>query len=651
MWYRYQDAVAIERRGQIDDVHWIDGGARLWYERDVVGGTQVILVESATGELTVLDDTAETRAELRQRSEDDAGGAEGVLSPDGSMSALIRDHNVWVRWGDSDQEMQVTSDGEDDVLYGLDPKWSGVWSPNSRHLVLLRTDRRMVRKRPVVDWLGSELGVEWVPYYPETTEAHQALFRWDSRDPRLWPVNLDFAGVDAHWTTFFGWTPDGSELFLAKQYPGDRRVEVVAVDPASGAARPVLTEAGDVPMEADAVDLTFIAGGFLWASEQDGIRRLYRYDREGRALGPITPAQVRAGWVEGVNRDGGWVYFMAHANPERPYDEHFCRVRLDGTGFEILTPERGVHGIALSPDYETFIDIHSSPSRPWRTELKRADGTSIRTLAETDPDRLRDEFDWVDAEEFVVKAADGETDLWGVLHKPYDFDPSKAYPVVTQVYTGIWAGYAPAFSGGARRMAQLGFNSVDMSLRGEGWARDRAFRTAFYGRTGCCEHDDAVAVLQQLAEDRPYMDMDRVGVSGGSHGGYNAARFFLMRPDVFKVAVSERAPMTPGLNAIPFLGSPEDNPEGWAQASNIPLAPRLEGKLLLIQTSDDHYFHSTMEMAEALIRAGKAFDMLIVPGVGHSYARAGERGRIADDYVWKWKIPAYLVEHLQPEGQ
>jgi dipeptidyl aminopeptidase/acylaminoacyl peptidase len=188
-----------------------------------------------------------------------------------------------------------------------------------------------------------------------------------------------------------------------------------------------------------------------------------------------------------------------------------------------------------------------------------------------------------------------------------------------------------------------------MSFRGEGWARDRAFRTAFYGRTGCCEHDDAAAVLEQLAAERPYMDLNRVGVLGGSRGGYNAARFILMRPDVFKVAVSDRGAMGPGEHWEPFLGTREENPEGWAQASNIPLADRLVGELLLIQPSDDHFFDHTMKMADALIRAGKEFDMLIVPGVGHRYDQAGERGRVADEYVWEWRMMAYLVEHLQPK--
>lgn len=655
MWHRYRDeAFPLAATGRIENIHWLDDGAGLWFEREVDGRTYLVIVDAATGETDTFNDMEVTRSELLARSgeADTADLGPGVPSPDGSMSAFIRDDNVWVRWDDDGREVQLTSDGDEFVAYDVADGWSRTWarwSPDSRHLVLMRTDRTSVPTRPSVDWLAPQPTVEWVVDYPWSTQARQTLFTWDAGAERLQPLDVDLTGVDAHWTAFFGWTPDGSELLVGKQYPGEKRVEVVGVDPASGAVRAIFEEAGDVPMEADALDLTVLDDGFLWASERDGMRRLYRYDAGGQILGPITPETVRAGWVEGVDAEEGWVYFMAHANPSRPYDEHFCRVRLDGSGFQIVASEPGVRRVQLSPDLKTFLDVHSSPTRPWRTDLKRSDGTLIRTLAESDLDGLRAEFGWRDAEEFVVKAADGETDLWGVVHVPWDFDPTKSYPVAMWVYTGIWASYAPSFGAAGRAMAQMGFVSVTMSFRGEGGARDRAFRTAFYGRAGCCEHDDAAAVLKQLAADRPWMDMSRVGVAGGSQGGYNAARFILMRPDVFHVAVAERARMFPGYNMVPFLGTPEDNPEGWAQASNLPLANRLQGELLLIQPSNDHFFHSTMKMAEALMRAGKDFDMLIFPGVDHWYARAGEWGRIADEYVWDWKIMAYLVEHLQPE--
>jgi dipeptidyl-peptidase-4 len=323
--------------GRIGDVQWIHDGAGLWYERKVEGRTELVVVDAATGAVETFIDTERTRAELRARSGggDKADRGPGVPSPDGSMSAFLRDDNVWVRWNGGGREVQLTSDGDELVAYDVTDGWSGTWahwSPDARHLVLMRTDRTSVPTRPSVDWLAAHPTVEWVVDYPWSTQASQSLFTWDAGTERLRPLDVNLAGVDAHWTAFFGWTPDGTELLVGKQYPGEKRVEVVGVDPASGAVRAIFAEAGDVPMEADALDLTVLDDGFLWASERDGLRRLYRYDAEGQVLGPITPDTVRAGWVEGVDTAEGWVYFMAHANPSRPYDEHFCRVRLDGTG-------------------------------------------------------------------------------------------------------------------------------------------------------------------------------------------------------------------------------------------------------------------------------------------------------------------------------
>jgi dipeptidyl aminopeptidase/acylaminoacyl peptidase len=228
--------------------------------------------------------------------------------------------------------------------------------------------------------------------------------------------------------------------------------------------------------------------------------------------------------------------------------------------------------------------------------------------------------------------------------------------VVIIIYTTFWPQFSPSFEtgGNPRQYAQLGFITLRLALRGEYGARDRAFAAALYGRIGCCEHDDVAAALSQLAADRPWMDLDRVGVLGGSWGGYHAARFLLMRPDVFTVGIAERAWMDPrDLGSMElWMGMPEDNPEGYEQLSNLPFADRLEGRLLFVLTMADWggTVSSTLRMVDALIRAGKPFDMLVVPGVEHLYHRSGERGEIADHYVWERQMPAYLVEHLIGTG-
>jgi dipeptidyl-peptidase-4 len=331
---------------------------------------------------------------------------------------------------------------------------------------------------------------------------------------------------------------------------------------------------------------------------------------------------------------------MAQPDVERPYDEHLCRVRLDGTGFTQLTTAAGTHTIHLAPSFEFFLDVHASPQRPPRAELRRVDGKQVMTLAEANTERLEAVLRYQPPEEFQVLAADGQVVLWGSMYTPFDFDPGRAYPVILVVNT-LASGFRNWFGvGKAGTFAQLGFITVELSLRGN-IGRDGAFRTAFHGRTGCCEFEDAVSALEQLSRDRPWMDMSRVGLLGGSVSGFYAARFMLQAPDVFHVGVAERAPMSLGelWGGEAFLGMPSENPDGYAQASNAALADRLQGKLLIVSYLGDAgmRFASTVRMIEALTEAGRPYDLLVLP-----------QGRRDTDYVWSLAIPRYFVEHLRP---
>jgi dipeptidyl aminopeptidase/acylaminoacyl peptidase len=696
MFDRYRAlAVPLSRRGFIDDVHWIDHGRRFWFQADDETTSLIVVVDPASGTVDSLFNIHELTPALRQAGvtaipsgglrvdavelvdgdrtarlvtnaatfdldiatlairlttapdspspQEDAPAS--IVSPDGSKSALVRDGNVWVRWTETGHEVPITSDADPPFLvYRTSHGWA--WSPDSRHLVLIRTDRRDLPKRPIVDWLSATEDVEFTYRYAEYPAAKQDILTWDTATAELSVLPVDLHGADPEWTVLRAWRPDRPELFVAGQFPSPRRVELVAVNLHSGGVRTVLVEHGDSAVQPDYTDLTLLDDGFIWTSDRNGFHNLFRYDFDGRLVGQLTPDEVFVdGDVTAVDRAGGWVYFQA-ALPSRPYESQFCRVRLDGTGFAVLTDGDGTHQGELSPDFRYFLDRHSSSNRPPRTDLRRTDGSLIRTLATTDIAPLRTQLGWVDAEEFVVKAADGETDLWGVLYKPYDFDPARQYPVVQFVYTTYWGWWWRSWMRdmGMRRLAQLGFVTVVFNMRGEGGARSRAYRRAFYRRVGCCEHDDAAAVLQQLAAERPYMDMQRVGILGGSWGGYHAARFLLMRPDVFTVGVAERGAMELARAGWPFMGTPEDNAAGYAAGSNLSLADRLQGKLLFVMPADDGAFSSTVRMIDALIHAGKPYDLLLVPGTGHTYG--GVRGRIADDYVWTRMIPAYLVEHL-----
>jgi len=261
---------------------------------------------------------------------------------------------------------------------------------------------------------------------------------------------------------------------------------------------------------------------------------------------------------------------------------------------------------------------------------------------------------WRPPEEFVVKAADKKTELYGVLYKPHDFDPSRNYPVVDFIYAGPQTTVVPRSFADVRglhpqALAQLGFITFVVDGRGTP-ERGKEFQDVVYGNVGRNEIPDHVAALRQLSERRPYMDLGRVGILGHSYGGYFALRAILMAPDVYHAAVSS-APVadlaeTPANGIEPYLGLPQNNREGYEYAANLRLASSLGGKLLLIigTSDDDVRFSSAMKIADALIRANKPYDLVVLPEQPHSLVRMGS----AYAY-WQETVRRYFQECLRPE--
>ena len=357
----------------------------------------------------------------------------------------------------------------------------------------------------------------------------------------------------------------------------------------------------------------------------------------------------------------GWIYFTAHGERQRPfdraqgkpYDIHLYRVNLKGKSFSQLTEATGQHAIHFAPSKEFFLDTHSTTARPPRVELRRADGTLLQTLAKENIDALK-ELKWSPPEEFVIKAADGKTDLYGVLYKPYDFNPQKKYPVIEVIYAGPQYYEVPhAFTHPhgfdfhaehGQALAQLGFIAFVVDGRGTP-GRGKEFQDVAYGNIGRHEIPDHVAALKQLAEKRPYMDLSRVGIFGKSLGGYLSLRALLLAPDVYHVgiAIAPVADLYVGHWIEAYMDLPEKNKEAYEYASNLRLAENLKGKLLLIHgTSDGNGpFSQTMKMVEALIRAGKPYDLLVLPEETHYFTDA------ATKYIQE-AIRRYFQEHLKP---
>lgn len=579
-------------------------------------------------------------------------------SPDGRWFTSLRDHNLWLRSKLDGRAIQMTSDGIQDFGWELP---GARWSPDSSRLAIRKVDSRKNMKMPVVRWLKSTVDVEWFPSLASPAQKAEPLpqvelYVVDILSNR--EVRIDTGEDTDNYLSIIGWLPDGMELLLRRVNRAMKKVEVLAANPATGSARLILTE----------IQKTFIGGiepvwprlftllpegkRFIWMSERDGWRHLYLYDLKGNLIRRLTEGAFPVVEVVAVDEKAGWVYLTAHGNQQRPYDTHLYRVNREGKEFSQLTQGKGEHENRFSPSKEFFLDTHSSIDRPPRVELRHADGTLLQTLAEANIEPLLKELKWTPLEEFVVKAADGKTDLYGALYKPHDFDPKRKYPVIEIIYGGpqyseVQHGFTHRHFGlmefhgeHAQALAQLGF--IVFMVDGRGTTdRSKEFQDIAYQNIGRHEIPDHVAALQQLAEKRPYMDLNRVGIFGHSFGGYLTVRALLLAPEVYQVGVAVAGNQDRG-NFEPYMDLPK-NDEAYEYASNPRWAANLRGKLLfIIGTSDlNTPFASIMRMVEALIQANKPYDMVILPEQSHWFEGASRKYALE-------AIRRYFQEHLKP---
>jgi dipeptidyl aminopeptidase/acylaminoacyl peptidase len=521
----------------------------------------------------------------------------------------------------------------------------------------IRVDARNLSETTVVDWSRQEdERIVRVPYPLPGGPMEQAQVCVLAVADRS-RVCLD-TGTEPNQVLYpVGWNPRGGEALLLRFDRFMKRLDLLAGDPLTGATRGVVRDSQPTFVEGAGFireSLWYPLGDgerFIWRSERDGWSHLYLYHLRTGLVGQLTKGPFRVDRVVTVDERSSTVYFLGRAVPNRPYDVHLFRIGLDGRGMRRLTEETGEHEVVIAPDRSHFVDNHSDLGRPPRSDLRRlADGALVRTLAEADVSGLR-EAGWRPPEPFVVTAADGKTDLHGALYFPTDFDPARRYPIVDNQYMGNIRQAVPhRFVGSypgdeSYALAERGFVVVVVDGRGT-IGRSKAFHDATYEQVGTFEVADHVAAIRQLAATRPYLDTTRIGITGFSWGGYYTLRAMLIAPEIFKVGVSG-APVVDLIgraNRIePYMGTPLTNPAGFARASNVALADRLTGKLLIaIGTSDSNVtFTHSMRMVRALVDAGKHFDLVVLPGETHLLSPAGQR------YYVEARA-RFLVEHLKP---
>jgi len=628
-----------------------------------------------------VDPAANTKTECDAEAPTAAEAAKGlaalvpqssVAAPDGRYAVSSENFNLVLKWPVDDRSEQLTTSGTEEVFW--DPAASlpgGVlnptWAPNSCRFVASLTDSTGVSRSPVVRWLKAREEIEWrlMPRPGERllrTTMHVVDVVSKSTTP------IEGTGLENHTYYPVGWQPDGSRYLFMRMDRRMKQLDLLAADPQTGASRVLITDTSDTFIGGLDFLMRYsrycrlVNGGeqILWISERSGFDHLYLYDGDGKLQEQLTTGDFPVLNVIEVDEDEGWVYFTAQSDSARPYDVHLCRVRLDGTGFRQLTEGAGRHssfsvllrdgtGVQFSPSKKFFLDTWSSPTTPPRTELRGADGTQLQVLTEANIDGLI-ASGWTPPEEFVAKAADGVTDLYGVICKPPRFDESKSYAVLDHIYNGPFVSWVPgsfmsALAGQGQQMAFGGFVVVIVDGRGT-TGRGKDFQDVVYLNWGRHEIPDHEAAIRSAAASRPYMDLDRVGIFGGSWGGYMTQRGMLLAPDFYQVGVSS-APVADlndhTLNLEWYVGLPQDQREVYDFASNLLRAKDLKGKLLLIHGTLDLAnapFSSTMKLVDALIRAEKQFDLAVIPEMEHGPTTPHHKRFVADLHF------RYFTEHL-----
>lgn len=604
-----------------------------------------------------------------------------VISPDGKWKAIYRDFNVVLEAYQSetgqgsdeseaeDTESNKADDAEDkpaetiavtrqgDVktrygtccwVYGeeLDQQDAMWWSPDGSKLAFYE-----VAETHMKDYHLSVRNTELYPSlettrYPTAGQANPyvALLIYDLESRETTRVQVE--GPKDQYLFDIGFTADSKSLKFHRTNRWQNQLDVMLADVQTGESRTIVHEEQDTWQE-NSPAMRFLEDGerFIWQSERSGYAALELRSVSGERLNTLSPEGVDypVGRILELDEAAGWIYYTAFPG-DNPYNGQIFRATLDGSQIEQLTDQPlNFSGLSVSPDHSHFTVVGETAAVAPRTFLYKAgDLEPVSVLAETDAEKLAENR--LQAPElFHFTADDQETEIWGVLYKPRNFDPGKKYPLVIDVYGGP---LSTAFSnrfGAGNAGCEFGFVIAKIGNRGT-VGRGKAFESATYMRLGLPDLDDQAAGVRFLSQ-RDYIDSQRVGIYGHSYGGYMTALALLRYPDLFHVGVSG-APVTHWKNydtiyTERFMRTPEVNSEGYRKGACAEYADQLKGHLLLVHGLMDDNVHpsNTWQLADALYKADKRFDMLIYPGFRHGVGSTYPKVR--------WE---YLVQHLSPEA-
>jgi len=615
-----------------------------------------------------------------------------VISPDSTRAAFIRDYNLWVRDLTTGDDVQLTSDGVEDFGYGTNNAgWTKsdrpvvTWSPDSRKIATFQHDGRGVSRMYLVRTQVGE---------PEL-ESWRYPLPGDSVIFRIHRVVIDVAGPNAprvvrlqmapdqhrsmvsdHIACGSGlcdllWYPDGSALAFVSSSRDHKQAWVRVADASTGAVRTLFEEHSDTQIgDAGASENWRVLPGsneLIWWSERDNWVHLYLYDlATGQLKNRITTGDGNVVDIERVDERARTIYFTGQGKePGRdPYFRHLYRIGFDGKGQTLLTPEDADHSITMAPDGRWFIDTYSTPTTPPVSVLRDMKGKVVVPLERADISRLV-ATGWHAPTPITMKGRDGTTDIYGLMFTPSHLDSTAKYPIVDYIYPGPQSGSVGTRSFSAARsdhqgLAELGF--VVVAIDGMGTpGRSKAFHDTYYGHMGDNTLPDQVTGIKQLAARYPWIDVDRVGIWGHSGGGFATADAMFRYPDFFKVGIAEsgnhdnRNYEDDWGERYQGLLVRDGHSDNYAAEANETHAANLKGRLMLAHGGMDSNVppYNTYLVVDALIKANKDFDLVIIPNARHGYGRDGTyMMRRRWDYFVRWLMgtePPREFEFKMPE--
>ena len=625
------------------------------------------------------------------------------VSPDGKSVVYAKDCNLYrmsiedYRKAQKDEkdstivEIQLTKDGTPDFGYGIPYStlntdtlcngkrrsvW-GAWSPDSRHyatIVLDQTDVKplwvinsIAEPRPTLETYKYEMpGETGMPEYhlylfdmQNNTRKEIRTAAWKNQSLDLSFRPFEQKQRDKELVPSI-WQGDNERFFLTRSSRDLHRIDVCTYTIGQDSIVPIVKERMNTYQETRPIQVFNEGKEFIQWSERDGWAHLYLYDDKGNLKNRITSGPWHVERVVKVDEATRTIYFMANGREkdENPYYEHLYRVNADGSGLKRLTEGDYFHAVEADDEARFFVDNYSRVNSIPCAVLVDRNGNKVMTIQESDFSQLK-LAGYQFPELFKVKAADGVTDLYGVMYKPFNFDSTKVYPIIDYVYPGpqVEAVYYPFTRMSVRtdRLAQAGFIVISVGQRGGHPSRSKWYHNYGYGNMRDYPLADHKAAVEQLAARYPFIDINRVGIHGHSGGGFMSTAAICQYPDFYKAAVScagnhdnriyNRWWSETHHGVKEEISEKGDTTFAYKIATNPEIVKRLKGHLMLVHGDIDNNVHpgNTIRVVNALIRANKRFDMLILPGQRHGFGNM-------DEYFY-WRMVDFFSEHLKGQKE